>query len=180
MCCSFFSSRQIPRAKLQLQLPAGRSTSKMSRDRQRGLHMLILWHSSGKVHGSSAPCTQIYTPSNVEKACKITIKTIRIFQIQIQHGGQCRKSTTKNMRGAVQIKVKAKIPMLTVKILFSRKNKNRVDHRNCQAILKSHSKQMLELQGCEKVFASCLISSSFAYLSHLHMWSIYINKRTSN
>lgn len=34
---------------------------------------------------------------------------------------------------------------------------------------------MLELQGCEKVFASCLISSSFAYLSH-YVINIYQQK----
>lgn len=89
------------------------------------------------------------------------------------------------MKGAAQIKVKPKIPMLTVKILLSRKNKNRVDHRNGQAILKSsqrpesicfgHSKQILELQGCEKVFTSCLISNSFAHLSH-YVINIYQQK----
>lgn len=56
-------------------LPAGRSTSKMSRDRQRVLHMLILWHSSGKVHGSSAPCTQrTIHPVMLKKPAKSLLK----------------------------------------------------------------------------------------------------------
>lgn len=86
--------------------------------------------------------------------------SIRIFQIQIQHGGQCRKGTTKYMSGAAQIKVKPKIPILTVKILFSRKNKNRVDHRNLQAILKSRVTVKLSSRrqfNCKTVYSLLLL-----------------------